>query len=88
MGFHPGPRPLAFVLFIDKIAIENAIAAFDLPPDQVTDGKALNNLESSEFSVTKLREWRDGRQSLAPQGHWNIASVRSKLTLNEGIVHV
>ena len=40
--------------------------AFKMPIDQVTADKALNKMESGEFSVTNLRTWLDSRKSRAP----------------------
>ncbi len=39
---------------------------FKLPREEVTADKALNKLESGEFSVTKLRQWLDDRKTRAP----------------------
>ncbi len=40
--------------------------AFQLPKEEVTADKALNKMESGDFSVTKLRQWLDDRKTRAP----------------------
>ncbi|HEX9016114.1 MAG TPA: hypothetical protein VF960_08965 [Chloroflexota bacterium] len=48
------------------VSLAEIADAFRLPREEVTAGKALNKLESGEFSVTKLRAWLDARKSRAP----------------------
>ena len=49
-----------------NVSLAEMADAFKLPRDQVTADKALNKMESGEFSVTKLRQWLDDRKTRAP----------------------
>ncbi len=48
------------------VSLAEIAEAFKLPVQDVTADKALNKMESGEFSVTKLRQWLDGRKVRAP----------------------
>ena len=49
-----------------SVGLEAIADAFKLPRDQVTVDKALNKMESGEFSVARLREWLGSRKGKAP----------------------
>lgn len=49
-----------------NVGLEEIASTFHLSTDQVTADKALNKMESDEFSVTKLRAWLDSRKTKAP----------------------
>ena len=49
-----------------NVSLVEIAQAFKLPAEQVTADKALNKMESGEFSVTNLRAWLSDRQKRAP----------------------
>lgn len=49
-----------------KVSIDEIVTAFDLPKEEVSPDKTLNKMESTSFSVTKLRQWLDERRSSSP----------------------
>jgi antitoxin component of RelBE/YafQ-DinJ toxin-antitoxin module len=49
-----------------NVTLNEIAAEFNLPMEQVTPDKAVKDLESETFSVTKLRDWLKARQASAP----------------------